>query len=67
MIREEVFVEILKTKDSGQFSFLSAKPGVIRGKHYHHTKSEKFLVIKGEAKFEFKNLLNNEKKRNFRK
>ncbi len=59
------FVEILKTSDSGQFSFLSAKPGVTRGKHYHHTKSEKFLVIKGEAKFEFTNLLNNQKKEIF--
>ena len=42
--------EMLKTKDSGQFSFFIAKPGVTRGGHYHHTKTEKFLVVQGEAK-----------------
>ena len=26
--------------------------------HYHHTKIEKFLILKGKAKFEFKNLIN---------
>ena len=55
-----VFVEILKTKDSGQFSFFTAHPGVTRGGHYHHTKTEKFLVIKGRARFGFKNILTNE-------
>jgi UDP-2-acetamido-2,6-beta-L-arabino-hexul-4-ose reductase len=52
-----VFVEMLKTHDSGQFSFFTAHPGVTRGGHYHHSKSEKFLVIKGEAVFRFRNLL----------
>lgn len=55
-----VFVEILKTPDSGQFSFFTAHPGITRGGHYHHTKSEKFLVIKGEAVFRFRHLLTNE-------
>jgi UDP-2-acetamido-2,6-beta-L-arabino-hexul-4-ose reductase len=54
-----VFVEMLKTLDSGQFSFFTAKAGVTRGGHYHHTKSEKFLVIKGEALFRFRDLLTN--------
>ena len=44
---------MLKTKDSGQFSFFTAHPGVTRGGHYHHTKNEKFLVINGEAVFKF--------------
>jgi UDP-2-acetamido-2,6-beta-L-arabino-hexul-4-ose reductase len=52
-----VFVEMLKTPDSGQFSYFTAKPGVTRGGHYHHTKTEKFLVIKGEALFRFRHLL----------
>ncbi len=56
-----VFSEMLKTKDSGQFSFFTAHPGVTRGGHYHHTKTEKFLVIKGTAKFGFRNILTNEK------
>ena len=41
-----VFVEMLKTPDAGQFSFFTAHPGITRGGHYHHTKTEKFLVIK---------------------
>jgi len=55
-----VFVEFLKTPDSGQVSFFSAHPGVTRGGHYHHTKTEKFLVIKGEALFRFRHLLTDE-------
>lgn len=55
-----VFVEILKTHDSGQFSYFTAHPGITRGSHYHHTKTEKFVVIKGEALFRFRHLLTNE-------
>lgn len=54
------FVEMLKTKNSGQVSFFTAKPGVTRGGHYHHTKTEKFLVIQGEALFKFRHLVTNE-------
>lgn len=52
-----VFVEMLKTEDSGQFSYFTAGPGVTRGGHYHHTKTEKFLVIKGEARFGFRHIV----------
>lgn len=55
-----VFVEMLKTKDSGQFSFFTAHPGITRGGHYHHTKNEKFLVIKGKALFCFRHMVTNE-------
>ncbi len=55
-----VFVEVLKTPDCGQFSYLTAPPGVTRGGHYHHTKTEKFLVVKGEARFRFRHLLTDE-------
>jgi UDP-2-acetamido-2,6-beta-L-arabino-hexul-4-ose reductase len=51
-----VFVEMLKTHDSGQFSYFTAHPGITRGGHYHHTKTEKFLVIKGKARFKFLHL-----------
>ena len=51
-----VFVEMLKTPDCGQFSFFTAHPGITRGGHYHHTKTEKFLVIKGEARFRFRHM-----------
>lgn len=55
-----VFVEMLKTQDSGQFSFFTAGPGITRGSHYHHTKSEKFLVIKGKARFGFRHMVTDE-------
>lgn len=55
-----VFVEMLKTPDAGQFSFFTAYPGVTRGGHYHHTKTEKFLVMKGQALFRFRHLLTDE-------
>jgi len=54
------FCEILKTLESGQFSFFTALPGVTRGNHYHHTKNEKFLVLQGEARFRFRNIVSNE-------
>lgn len=55
-----VFVEMLKTPDSGQFSYFTAHPGITRGGHYHHTKTEKFLVIKGRARYRFRHLLTDE-------
>jgi len=55
-----MFAEMLKTKDSGQFSFFTAKPGVTRGGHYHHSKTEKFLVVQGRAKFGFRNVATDE-------
>ncbi len=51
-----VFVEMLKTPDCGQFSFFTARPGVTRGGHYHHSKTEKFLVIRGQALFRFRHM-----------
>jgi UDP-2-acetamido-2,6-beta-L-arabino-hexul-4-ose reductase len=55
-----MFAEMLKTKDSGQFSFFTAKPGVTRGGHYHHSKTEKFLVIQGKARFGFRHMASDE-------
>ena len=55
-----LFVEVMKTKDSGQFSYFTAHPGVTRGGHYHHSKTEKFIVIKGSAQFNFRHIVTNE-------
>lgn len=55
-----IFVEMLKTPSAGQFSFFTAHPGITRGGHYHHTKTEKFLVIKGEARYKFRHIVTNE-------
>ena len=51
-----MFAEMLKTPDCGQFSFFTAHPGITRGGHYHHSKTEKFLVIKGQARFKFRHM-----------
>ncbi|MFV8250669.1 UDP-2-acetamido-2,6-beta-L-arabino-hexul-4-ose reductase [Bdellovibrio bacteriovorus] len=55
-----VFVEMLKTRDSGQFSFFTAHPGITRGGHYHHSKTEKFLVLKGKARYRFRHIVTKE-------
>ncbi|MDE0783535.1 MAG: NAD-dependent epimerase/dehydratase family protein [Planktomarina sp.] len=51
------FVEMLKTQDSGQFSYFTITPGVTRGAHYHHTKTEKFLVVSGVVRMKFRHLV----------
>lgn len=52
-----IFAEMLKTPDAGQFSYFTAHPGATRGGHYHHSKTEKFLVLQGRARFRFRNIL----------
>ncbi len=54
------FVEMLRTPESGQFSYFTAHPGVTRGGHYHHSKTERFLVIQGRALFRFRHMLTDE-------
>jgi UDP-2-acetamido-2,6-beta-L-arabino-hexul-4-ose reductase len=54
------FVEMLKTPECGQFSYFTALPGVTRGGHYHHSKTEKFLVISGNARFGFRHMITGE-------
>ena len=55
------FVEFFKNKNSGQFAYFTANPGMTRGGHYHNTKTEKFVIVKGKAKFTFVNLSNGKK------
>ncbi|MBR5284967.1 MAG: capsular polysaccharide biosynthesis protein CapF, partial [Clostridia bacterium] len=43
------FTEIIRTPDRGQFSVNISKPGITKGNHWHHTKNEKFVVVKGEG------------------
>ena len=51
------FSELIRTHQAGQISISTTKPGVIRGQHYHHTKIEKFIVIKGRARVGFTSVL----------
>lgn len=43
------FTELLKTNNNGQFSVNISKPGITKGQHWHHSKWEFFIVVKGEA------------------
>ena len=43
------FTEIIRTPDRGQFSVNVSRPGITKGEHWHHTKNEKFLVVKGHG------------------
>ena len=55
-----IFAEMLKTADSGQFSFFTVHFGVTRGSHYHHSKTEKFLVVSGVVRMRFRQLVTGE-------
>ncbi|MFT3780863.1 MAG: NAD-dependent epimerase/dehydratase family protein [Nibricoccus sp.] len=41
--------EFIKQPHFGQLFVSRTKPGVTRGNHYHHTKTERFFVVEGEA------------------
>lgn len=41
------FTEIIRTADRGQFSVNISKPGITKGNHWHLSKNEKFVVVKG--------------------
>ena len=43
------FTEFLRTPERGQVSVNISKPGITKGNHWHHTKTEKFLVVSGFA------------------
>ena len=43
------FTELLKTNKNGQFSVNISKPGITKGEHWHHSKWEFFIVVKGHA------------------
>ena len=51
------FYEVLRTMQSGQLSVSITKPGgTVRGNHYHNTKNEKFLVLRGSAVINLRNI-----------
>lgn len=43
------FTEILRTPDRGQLSVNVSRPGATKGNHWHHSKNEKFVVVRGEG------------------
>lgn len=50
------FTEVIKTPDRGQVSVNISKPGITKGNHWHHTKTEKFLVVSGEGVIRFRRI-----------
>jgi UDP-2-acetamido-2,6-beta-L-arabino-hexul-4-ose reductase len=50
--------EFIKSRHSGQIFVSRTRSGVTRGNHYHHTKTEKFLVLGGDAIIRFRHILN---------
>lgn len=56
------FTELIRTESAGQMSVSISKPGIFRGNHYHHTKMEKFIVVKGKARIKFRHIITNEEK-----
>ncbi|MBQ3596276.1 MAG: NAD-dependent epimerase/dehydratase family protein [Clostridia bacterium] len=43
------FTELLKTQKCGQISVNVSKPAITKGQHWHHSKWEFFIVVKGNA------------------
>ena len=52
-----VLAEFIKSEPFGQIFVSRTKPGITRGDHYHHTKTEKFLVLEGQAVIRFRHIL----------
>ncbi len=50
------FTEFLRTDERGQVSINIAKPGIVKGNHWHNTKNEKFLVVQGKAVIRFRKI-----------
>lgn len=50
------FTEIIRTVDRGQFSVNISKPGITKGNHWHHSKNEKFVVVKGTGKIQMRKI-----------
>ena len=50
------FTELVHTLNSGQVSINISKPGITKGQHWHHTKFEQFIVVKGHGLIQQRNL-----------
>lgn len=50
------FTELMHTVNSGQVSINISKPGITKGQHWHNTKFEQFIVVKGHGLIQQRNL-----------
>lgn len=59
------FTEIIRTADRGQFSVNISKPGITKGNHWHLSKNEKFVVVKGTGLIQLRRIGNDESGRDY--
>ena len=50
------FTELVHTLNAGQVSINISRPGVTKGQHWHNTKFEQFIVVKGHGLIQQRNL-----------
>ena len=50
------FTELVHTMNCGQVSINISKPGITKGQHWHNTKFEQFIVVKGHGLIQQRNL-----------
>ena len=50
------FTELVHTMNAGQVSINISKPGITKGQHWHNTKFEQFIVVKGHGLIQQRNL-----------
>ena len=55
-----VLAEFLKSPSLGQIFVSRTRPGITRGNHYHDAKTEKFLVLEGDAVIAFRHRVTGE-------
>lgn len=56
------FTELVHTLNAGQVSINISKPGITKGQHWHNTKFEQFIVVKGHGLIQQRNLNDSEGK-----
>ena len=49
--------ELIKSQSFGQIFISTTKPNITRGNHWHHTKTEKFVVLQGHATIALRSIL----------
>lgn len=50
------FTELVHTEDCGQVSINISKPGITKGQHWHNSKWELFIVVKGHGLIQERNI-----------
>jgi UDP-2-acetamido-2,6-beta-L-arabino-hexul-4-ose reductase len=46
--------EFMRSKEAGQIFVSTTQPGITRENHYHHTKVEKFCLVNGCGRIDFR-------------